>query len=303
MLYYILWKRGGPMLAIAAFLVSACIRFALHNPQTVYSYGNTGYSHASPRVERPTSSQPRAAAPAAPVAEPDLRGMAATLTAASDCRLPKPDAREKIVMVGVGAGEGVSTVALGDPAATTTVTTLVVDADSPPLYVVLTAPQPMLWRFGTGAQRVGHAVVLSDSSDSRGAPAGGIIGLDPRRVATVRANTCLGHYLTKTPATVPRTHPLYAALGRQIDTGIAVPTATTLFLPGGKAIRQNVPAHLSDAAQPVPAGYNGTAWLAALRHYPAGLVAIDPAAIVSASDARAYRILPAEFAAAQRNGH
>lgn len=209
---------------------------------------------------------------------------------------------EQVAMVGLMQGEGVSTVGIGGDGTTTTVAHLTVEPGSQPLYLVLSSHRPVLWMLQGAVQRVQHVAAFSTMGTTDGKSAAGVTGVAKDKVTLSAPGTCFDGYLAKAPAALPPEHRLVKALGRAPNTSAAFPTADTVAVPSGTAAHARAPATRRDSDATLPAGYNGERWLAALRRFPAGLVAVDPAQVASAAPAAAYRILPEEFGAAQRNG-
>jgi hypothetical protein len=83
------------------------------------------------------------------------------------CAMPRVGDDARVVLVGVYSGDSLSTVALGSQDDETGVVEVVVEAGDQPLYVVLSAFSPTIWRFSGATERVQKAVMVASKGGGR----------------------------------------------------------------------------------------------------------------------------------------
>ena len=213
------------------------------------------------------------------------------------CGIPRPARGQRVVLVGAYEGEGMSTVALGGQDVETTVTYVDIEPGTEPLFIVLMSHSSMVWVFHGATHRVARAVLMTRAIANQ-PPAVGAVGLRSERVSTHPACYQYFRNVNDRQAHVA-SEALARTIGRPVDYLVGVDYASAVVLPSGTLTetRWNRNAR-------APQGYDERLWREALRFTPAGLIEINPAAVVGAR-AEPYRVYPNQFGLAQlvRSGY
>jgi hypothetical protein len=234
------------------------------------------------------TAQPARPAPPGPTPQ-ELRDQA--------CAMPPLAGEAKLVLFGTSGGAALSSVAIASQDMTTTAANVIVEPGREPLYIVLTADRPVIWQFTGAVQRVTKLVLFSraraaegrtaEGGTAEGGAVAGATGLARDTVAFAPERNCL-HVFTEadTIAAVLAKGAIRRRTGHPVDVLAAAEQASTVSLPSGRTdrVRPKVSPGGADVA---------LQWQLA-RYFPAGIAAIDAAAVVSALPTERYEVLPRE---------
>lgn len=212
------------------------------------------------------------------------------------CKLPPLPKGAKLVLYGGYEGDAISSVAVGGPDNETNLIDVEIEPGSPPLYVVLTSYESMVWRFRGATSRVANVVISSAKSGPGGIAAAGVTGVPSSKVS-FGSTGCPGNFhSTENSATRQATASIRAALNRQPDAIFGSYSAQRISLPSGRVVRAD------DSETKMPAGFNASLWREATRYWPAGLVDVTPQQVVSKARVERYKVLPSQMGLAQLAG-
>ncbi|MBS1165774.1 MAG: calpain-6 [Proteobacteria bacterium] len=201
-----------------------------------------------------------------------------------DCAMPRPSSKAEIVLLGVHGGAAVSNVYVGSSDKQTTTAEINVKAGREPLYIILSAIEPIVWRFSGATNRIERVVLSGPERRHSGA-----VGISARRLALADGD--------ERDVCVPQFHDLApeegrsigdrvaAAIGRRPDRMAATDSVAKLLVTSMAFVDAPV-------NQPVPPGFDQQEWRAALQLAPAGLVNIDPGKVAAFTPAARYDVLP-----------
>jgi Ca2+-binding EF-hand superfamily protein len=208
------------------------------------------------------------------------------------CNVPKAPAGGKLAFVGIYEGRGLSTVKIGrDETQTTAVTDVVIADGAEPLFVVLTSYEPTIWRFSGAVSRVSNVVVSAAGTRSRA----GIIGISRDRVHITTQPDCVPKFYEPHKSAV-QIKSIADAVARSPDVVAGIYGATTLQLPAGTwDVGGEMPGAMRGPDFPPAA----KVWLQLRRFRPAGVIEIDPATVIAASEVHRYTVLPQQAGLAQ----
>ncbi|PIO97396.1 hypothetical protein CJ014_20440 [Pleomorphomonas carboxyditropha] len=205
-----------------------------------------------------------------------------------DCSLPRPSSEADIVLLGVYEGAAISDVYIGSPEKQTTTAEINIKAGREPLYIILTAIEPMIWRL-TGATGRVERVVLSGPKRARS----GAVGISVDKLSLADGDD--------RDVCVPLFHDIAPQQAKSIGDRIA---ATIGRAPDRMAATYSVARLLvtsmdfedAPVSQPLaPPGFDPEEWRAAMQLAPAGLVSIDPSKVAAFAPAARYKVLPHRF--------
>jgi hypothetical protein len=212
-----------------------------------------------------------------------------------------PSARDALVVVfGVYEGQALSTVALGSRDEVTGVLDVVIERGDRPLYIVLSAYAGTIWRFSGDVDRVQRVVLVAGrSADPQGwSPLAGVVGLPADVVATADPERCFTYAYDPGSLKAAQVSAIVRrAVGKDPDVFGGYYDLAAVRLPSGKGAQTP-----RSARVPPPTGYDADLWREMLRFNPAGLVAIDPDAVVSAARVQPYDVLPQQAGLSQLVG-
>jgi hypothetical protein len=212
---------------------------------------------------------------------------------ATQCDLPDAAVNERIVVAYTKHGSAASSVSLVGPDRATTASQIAVEPGDEPIFLVVASVWPMVSVITGDTQRLSHVVVASRRETTDGKSAAGVVGVPPEVVSPLLSlPDCLDRFFDSGPeAAEIAERQLEAALGRKVDAVRWGVTTKQVFVPSGR----RVDAEPQDA----PIGFDPKTWRSALETYPAGLVEVDPAEVVSVAMPERYRVLPGHFGLAQ----
>jgi hypothetical protein len=215
-----------------------------------------------------------------------------------DCVFPPAGDAALVAFLQGYRGQGVSTAAIDSEDGETTTAEIAIEPGERPLYIVLLAHGPVIWRLSGATERVRHLVLASQLRDGSVTRAG-VTGLSHGRVTFLQGGCLAEDVLHKDY--MAQIFRLY--VGRDPDIVVRQEAVARLSLPSGDTKVENANSlwwqlRESPSALLWYLGFNrdsrfrpGLRRQAGLR-YPAGVVEIDPETVVSASPVRAYTVLP-----------
>jgi hypothetical protein len=235
----------------------------------------------------------------------EQRSLADWLRSHPACSLPPARSDETIVAVSIGQGQAVSSAAIGGQDRVTGLIDIPVQPGSGRLYLVLTSSESTIWRLSGDTARVAQVAVLSESalegaprattsgtgevsSDSaRTGSASGVIGAPPHTVE-VADSGCWTRFTSPDTTQGRKSLALIGrSLGRDVDAAFATYAAKSVTVPAGTIARAD-----EDEAAPTPSGFDARTWERARQRWPAGLVQVDPKAVVARAPVDSYLVLP-----------
>jgi hypothetical protein len=165
---------------------------------------------------------------------------------------------------------------------------IVIESGDPPLYVILTSYEVMIWRFEGDVSRVRQVVLLGWSPH-------GVTGIATERVTDLTGTSdALSGYFDSTESPEGRAlrNAVEGALGRPVDVMAGSYTVGTLSLP-------SVMVQPSPRPSGIPPAFDASAYQLGLWFNPGGIVDMEPALVVSSAVPEPYEILPEGFGLAQ----
>lgn len=241
---------------------------------------------------------------------------------AGRCRMPAPSDAAQVILFGAYQADAVSTVALHDPDEGTGVVEVVIEPGDQPLYIVLTAYEPTIWRFSGAVERVERAVMVAsngprpepaqrapgrnsrvsrafDTSRSLPPPSesyAGVVGLQVSQAAMAEDTACFDYFYFPTSVKATRAAAaLRHAAGRGPDRILGAYSLAAVKLPSGAAAR-------GTGRPPVPEGFDPGLWRMAHRINGWGLSPVDVSTVVSPVSATVYDVLPGQTGLSQLVG-
>lgn len=234
----------------------------------------------------------------------------AAAEARAGCTLPKASDRAKVVLLSAYEADGLSTTTIGSQDVGTGTGTVTVEPGDGPVYIVIAAFRPVIWRFSGAVERIERvalgAVMTGPASSAPTAKSlAGATGVPAERITFLPRTDCLG-YFTETPSGKAATvaalvrretgkEPVVA--GRYGVAGFAVPSGE--IRTSGRADRPMLVISKLQGMLKVEGGANvvveaGASDLASeiARFYPGGLVEIDPAIVTASEQPARYEVLP-----------
>jgi hypothetical protein len=208
------------------------------------------------------------------------------------CDFPKVPPSARVILVGTIGGQALSTISLGGEDNVVTVANAVIEPGPDKLYVVIASRLGVIWRFTGVVDRLAHLVVTAQTLDVNSIPSVGVVGVPADRVHIPNGHSCINHFTsTAEKYKEGATTSLRRLIGRGADIVAADKVVGTVRLPAASFDRS---ATYADAI-PLPETGSGTPlWKKMLVFNPGGLVALDPATIVSRTIANPYKMLPRE---------
>ena len=213
------------------------------------------------------------------------------------CGLPEvPDAAE-LITIGVKRSDTLSSVSLGGDHYFVMVADVAVEPGPQPIYVLLQAYGPVIWRFTGATERVIEVVVTAGMRSEKSAIAG-VIGIPKDRVLFPDSFECVPNLTTKvgTKPGEETAMTMRALYGREADVLIRKEIVRLVNIPSGDFDDQ---ARLSGTANIPMDGPGAPFWEQAMAASPGGLVMIEPSAVVSPVPAKNYEVLPGPAGLAQ----
>jgi Ca2+-binding EF-hand superfamily protein len=214
------------------------------------------------------------------------------------CSFPRPGATAQVVLVKASGHKTMSPVALGNTDQVVTVSNLSIEPKGKPLYLVLFADDPVIWRLTGATDRV-EAVVLGTDEWARNKQAGsprhpvaGIVGVDESKVTFADQNCLVTWHNDPVQVGIAR-YRIEQFTGRLPSVVLSESFHSNVHVPSGTA----APPIKGDLA--LPAGYSATEWPKAVRFNDGGLARFSAAQVVARANPIPYEVLPNQFGIAQ----
>ena len=201
-----------------------------------------------------------------------------------ECKVPRPDHRDQLVVVGGYDGAAVSTISVAGQDEDTRVSEILIGAGTKPIYLVVTAYDPIIFRFGGDVSRLRQLVVVYYE-------AAGVVGVPDDKVHFAEHEHCPIPFVVEGRS--PEWDvPVQLTFGRRAD------------LQGGQEhLRKTVITDTSLTINQwprVPRRSDLSPLENALRMYiPEGIVTLEPEQIIATSRAERYEVLPSSAGAVQ----
>jgi len=243
-------------------------------------------------------------------AEADARRQRRAEEARAGCALPKASDAAKVILLSAYESDSLSTTAIGSQDVGTGTGSIVVEPGEGPLYVVVAAFRPVIWRFSGAVERIERVVLAAQmtgpgSSKPDAAPLAGATGLAADKLTFLPRSDCLRHF-----SEVPSSHAAITAgivrretgkepvvAGRYQVSGFSIPSAELRTT--GRADRPMVIISKPSGTLRIEGGANvvveaGTRDLASdvARFYPGGVVEIAPETVFASDKPVRYEVLP-----------
>lgn len=210
------------------------------------------------------------------------------------CAVPGISAEARFSLLSTYEAEALSNVTIGSQDSVTETAGIEIEPGSEPLYVVLLSYGPIIWRFSGAVERLERVVIASaitgpSQGHAKRLPLAGATGVPAERVTFVKSPHCF-RYFSKAPSinsavTIAR---LKEAVGREPDATTSAYELLDVALPSGEVEKSPRPRLWHKLANPYIS-----------RFWPAGVVEIDPHAVVASQPAESYEVLPAQAGLAQ----
>lgn len=230
-------------------------------------------------------------------AEGRQREIAEFRARSASCGFPRMPERAKLLLVGSYEGRALSTASIGGDDREVTISRIDIEPGADPLYLVLTSYQSNIWLVTGAVDRVLQIVATASPTGTGGVPRVGVVGVEKEKVHVAPHADCL-RYFSEHPSDASRSTISAATtfLDRAPDAVLATYGITSLSLPSGRL--DDAVALPGTVALPTD-GPAASMWKEMLRFNPAGLVRIDPGAVVSRLPVKRYEVLPQQAGLAQ----
>ncbi len=158
----------------------------------------------------------------------------------TNCDLPSPDKSDKIVLLGISKGYGISSVALVDQDVETHATDIEIEKGNEPLYLVLASSGSMLWKLEGFTKRVSRVVLLTNSRTEKGTNPSGVSGIAGDKVSIMPPDSCFKTFGKEESIEAASAISLIREkLGREPDKVIAARQLKRTTLPTGNGAKED----------------------------------------------------------------
>lgn len=216
---------------------------------------------------------------------------------AEKCGFPPPGQNSRVIVIGAYEGKGLSSVSIGGEDKEVTVTDVIVEKGSEPLYVVLTSYDANIWRFFGDVGRIERVVASSSQAGAEGRPRVGVTGVAREKVAIAEQYGCVVYFdkMDEEKADLALKG-IRLAIGREPDKITAIYGAASVSIPSCVHDSKRVmPGRRKVPTEGPAAGL----WRMAQQYNPAGIIDINPESVVASLPARSFEILPQQAGLAQ----
>ncbi len=205
------------------------------------------------------------------------------------CAVRPPSAEARTLGIAASEGQMISTLALGSQDEVTSIVDLVIEPGEQPLYLMLVASRPVIWRISGASEGVERVTVFGRDKDEADNALAGIAGV-PETLVDFAAPDCLRTANYNTGENLAAT--IGATTGLVAEAYSVSHAAGTISLP-------SFAMNGASGEVPVPEGFDPVLWRDALRFEPRGIEALAPASVVSKVAVTPYDVMPAGFGVAQ----
>ncbi|WP_051618541.1 hypothetical protein [Hyphomonas johnsonii] len=221
------------------------------------------------------------------------------------CNMPAPSAEAQVLAIIAGRGNAVSNIAVTGVDNETTAATIFIEAGEAPVYLFALNGSAMVWNVTGATERVERLVIQPPSE--REGPGVGVAGLPSKKVSALTADACGGAYSYTQGEAMAQLEKLRSVLRRPDLLVIGLDSLGTANAPSGTPGPGN-----RAGAGPMIEGGGGTYVIQDgkpkrinkrgrnfpdrqfKRFYPAGVVMLDPGAVVSTRPVAVYDVLPGQ---------
>ncbi len=219
----------------------------------------------------------------------------------------------KLVAVGTGMGTSLSTVSVSGQDNLTSSSVVKIEEGEEPITLILTSRSPVIWQLQGATHRIAQAILSSEfSAGSNGEVAAGVTGIPREKVIFYGPKGCLETLYPqqlggdKTKALIEREtkHSIDLIAGRMASSVVAIPSGHdpvgVLDLERVRAALRNAGLKLftiderAELTEVMPGKTGGYSELGdkLIKGAVAGIVEINPSAVVSQMKAEKYLLLP-----------
>jgi Ca2+-binding EF-hand superfamily protein len=227
------------------------------------------------------------------------------------CVMPKASSSAKVILLGGYETDALSNTTLGSQDVVVQAGTIIIEAGSEPLYLVVSTYAAEIWQFTGATDRIEHLVLATAKTlakNEQRIPLVGATGLPASRITFLSGTGCLP-YFSEAPsiAATATASKVAEQTGKAADIVIGRYQLGSISLPSG-AIKNDTAAKppllivqksvgtltIEGDAKAIVIRTPSVRDLAVdlLRYNPGGIIAIDPAAVVGAAPAQAYDVPP-----------
>jgi hypothetical protein len=229
--------------------------------------------------------------------------------------LPKASDAAIAMVVGSAGADALSSTTLGSQDIPTEAGNVIIENGDGPLYIVIVATRPVIWRITGAVSRIERLILSSFHPYAPQIPAevlvsiagktvsiAGETGVAAGKVTFMSNPECLGVILDGINAVEKASSAVLQYTGKTPSI-ITVPRSSAIFLPSGRVnpldnreairkLREKTPNLSSRDPASVTAHIKAYISYYLVAAYPAGVVDIDPSVVVSNRPAERYEVLP-----------
>jgi hypothetical protein len=229
------------------------------------------------------------------------------------CSAPNPPDDAQFIVLSAYEGSALSTVSVAGMDEETQVARLVIEAGDAPVFVFVTAHEPVIWDVSGAVDRLAGMVVQGRGGED--GPWAGVIGVDAERVHFVAGETCVARVSDMDDGEALLAYrQAEQSFGRAPDVMLAHYTVRQIALPSGGGLAEggegtdiviydgrryelgpNGPRALDETDGQFPDGYPLGAtetFRSLMRFHPDGVHTIDAARVVSPGPVAEYDVMP-----------
>lgn len=219
---------------------------------------------------------------------------AQTITDLPVCAVPAPGRKSRAIAFATAQGQQLSSVAVGGQDHETGIFDVVIEPGKAPLYVMLSAQDPIIWSVTGSVGRVERLVVFAWSKDDAGRPLAAVAGIPAGKVFFAEPGCLPAHLINRGDADVRRSSTIVfsAVTGIQTEADARPGNNASALLPSLVIER-------AQGAAQAPAGFDADEWFAATATWPRGLGDINPERLVAKTTVERYAQMPGEIGIAR----
>ncbi len=212
------------------------------------------------------------------------------------CPIPGPPLAPGTQAFAIGAARGaqLSTLSIAGQDQASTIIDVVIEPGDEPLYALLFADAPVIWRITGDSARAERIVVFSGRANDAGQPLAAVTGVPAEQVSFAEPGCIV-------PQRIGNQGRGYSEDLKVLIGATSGVRAKALYVIGG-ATAFSMPAMTTQPARgtpPAPAGFDADQWWWGLGEWPRGLDTPDANALISPAPTETYRVLPGAMGLAQ----